>query len=250
MTWADICRGSLKRINAIGIGQTPTPEDQADAFEVLQDLVDSWKTERLTIPYMLRTTWTLTAAKGTIGNPYTVGAGGDVAVTLPARVVDLVFKYQDISVSPSIEYGLVQLTDNEWQAVPQKTLTGTLPARAYYQPTYIAGFGSLYLMPVPSQSSLQGVLYSPAAIDRPVLATDTIILPPGYTRFIKSNLAVECSPLWRPGLPIDPTLLKLASESKANIKAMNIRSNDMQIDVAYASLGRSIRGGYDINTDN
>lgn len=249
VTWADICRSALRRINAVGVGATPTPDDLADAFALLQDLVSSWKTERLIIPYIKRTTWTLTSAKGTIGNPYTVGSGGDVDVSLPARVVDLIFKYQDTSVSPTMEYQLVQLTDNEWRATPQKTLTGTLPARCYYQPTFVAGFGSLYLMPVPSQSNLQGILYAPATIDRPVTVNDAVIVPDAYLRFMKTNLAIECAPVWRAGLPLDQELVRQARESKANVKGANIRPNEMAMDTALGSLGRQISGGYDINSD-
>lgn len=243
MTWNDVVTASLKRINVIQANETPSPTDAADAFLRLQDWVESiLQNDALTIPFLNRTTWTISATKGTLASPYTVGTGGDVSFLRPTILDDI--RYQDTSTSPTTERSLVVLTDDAWEKIPQKNLTATLPQYAYYNPTYASSLGSLYLWPVPSQSNLQGVLYSPAGIAKPAALTDTILLPPGYLRFIRDNLAVELASEWRDSLPADPGLIKSAAESKAAIKRINMRPLDMTIDNALTSPKR---GCYDIN---
>jgi hypothetical protein len=227
-------------------GEEPDPQAQADAFLRLQDWVDSLATEKLTIPYILRTTWVITATKGTLAVPYTVGVGGDINVARPgdSKFISAI-KYQDTSLTPVQERPLAVYDDDQWEAQNIKGLTGTLPSAAYYNPTYAAGFGSLYLTPIPSQANLQGVLYAKAAIGTPVAVTDAIVLPKGYARFIRDNFAIELSPEFRPGLPVDRGLIRAAANSRLNIENANTRPLEMTLDPA-VTIGS---GGYNIFTD-
>lgn len=226
-------------------GEEPSAQDAGDAFLRLQDLMESWQTERLTIPYVLRTTWTITSVKGTLAAPYTVGVGGDINVIRPASHAHITgLAYQNTSLTPVAEIPLDLYTDDGWRDQALKNQTGALPVAAYYNPTYAAGFGSLYLTPIPSTANLQGVFYAQAPVAKPVLATDVIILPAGYFRFIRDNLALELAPEFRPGLRTDPLLIKAAADSKANIKNANFRTRDMSLDPALVG-----GGGYDIETD-
>jgi hypothetical protein len=246
MTWADVIKASLRRINVGMAGEEPAPQDQADAFLRLQAWVDSLATEKLTIPYILRTTWTITSTKGTLAVPYTVGLGGDLNVARPgdSKFISAI-KYQDTSTTPVFERPLAVYDDDQWAAQAIKGLTGTLPSAAYYNPTYAAGFGSLYLTPIPSQANLQGVFYAKAAVAKPVAVTDVILLPTGYERFIRDNFAIELAPEFRPGLPVDRGLVRAAAASRLNIENANMRPLEMTLDPAVTIGG----GGYNIFTD-
>lgn len=242
-TWSDLITSSFQRINFIQANEAPTADDMADAFTLLQELVESWQTQRLAAPYILRTTWTITSTKGTLASPYTVGTGGDINRVKPLYI-DRV-KYQDTSLSTTTEYDLTYLTDSAWASIPQKNLTSTLPVAAYYNPTYAtSGYGSLYLWMVPTQSNLQGVLYAPAATATPVNLSDTVTLPAGYKRFYRENLALELATTFLQNVPIDPQLRLSAAEAKADIKRANMRPLDMNIDPALVSTGH-----YDIQSD-
>lgn len=246
MTVADLIAAALKRINVVQAGDTPSPEDQADAFLRLNSLMGQWRLERLTIPYILRTTWTISSTKGTLANPYTVGTGGDINIARPPQPNEIVVKFQDTSVSPTIEYTLIPLTDQAWQAIPQKNLTSALPTHSYYNATYAGSLGSLYLWMVPTQASLQGVIYAPAAIANFAAVTDSIVLPDGYEIFLRDNLAVALAPEWRENVPIDAALLQSAAETKALVKQANFRIADLNLDAAI--VGQGVH--YDINADS
>jgi hypothetical protein len=244
MTVADLIGNALQRINVVQAGESPSPDDQADAFARLNQLMGKWRLRRLTIPYTLRTTWNLTSTKGTLASPYTVGTAGDINILRPPQPNQLVVRYQDTTVSPTLELPLTKLDDEAWEKIPQKNLTSTLPTCYYYNPTYASGFGSLYLWMVPTQASLQGVIYSPAGVANFSAVSDTITLPDGYDTFIQDSLSVDLWPMFREGQQIDPVLIQSARDSEDAIKTANLRMVDLTLDPAFTSGGY-----YDIQSD-
>src|SRR5262245_8919841 len=70
---------------ALGVlrpGQGTSPEGQDDAFGILNDMIDSWNTERLMIPAMRRDLYPLTAGVSC----YTLGPGGTLGGDRPQRI--------------------------------------------------------------------------------------------------------------------------------------------------------------------
>lgn len=228
ITVADLIKAAFRRINVFESTEDPPAEDQADAFLRFRDLMASWQNMRLFIPFIQRTTWTISSAKGTLATPYTVGLGGDVNVLRPTYIHNI--RYQDTSVTPTIERGLLPCTDADWEAIPQKDLSTLLPVRVYYNPTYANAFGSLYLWPVPTSTTLQGVMYAPANIASPGSTADTLLLPAGYLRTLRDNLAVELFPEWRENVQIDPALVNIAQTSLDWLKTTNVRPSDLRFD--------------------
>lgn len=247
LTWSDLIRNALMRVNVLQSGEDLSAADAADGFIQLQMWVDYLATQRLTIPYILRTTFTITSTKGTLASPYTVGTGGDVSVTKPTSIEFV--RFQDTNISPTLEYRMDPLTDDAWASIPQKNLTSALPRYYYYNPTYqngVTNYGSLYFWPVPTQTLLQGVLYAPSQVPTPVNLTDSIVLPAGYQWFIQENLALIYAATFRENLPVDPAITKSAADSMKWIKSLNVRMSDMALDRAI--LPRQ-PGRYNIDSD-
>lgn len=238
MTAQDLIASALKRIGVLGAGETPSGQDAADGLLRLNDLIDAWATERLAIYTVTRTTWAIVSGTGS----YTVGVGGTVNVARPV-FIDAV-KIIDTAPNPDLEMAIGGLlTEDAYAAIAQKALTAPQPAYAYYNPTY--PLGTLTFWPVPTSTTLQGVLYAPAAVAQLAALSTTISLPPGYQRFLTSNLAVELAPEF--GVQPSQSLVASAIESKADIKRANIRLVDLAIDRgAFCGRGRS---SYSILTD-
>jgi hypothetical protein len=228
---------SLRTLGVIAAGEVPSSEDSIDAFEVANRLLDSWSTERLQIFKVVRTVWTIVS--GT--QDYTVGSGGTINIARPT-IIDHV-NYQRTDTSPVVEFQLNPHTEDSWASVPIKTLTAPLPTQWYYTPTF--PLGTLSLWPVPTGSTLQGVLYAPMAVPEFSLITDTISLPPGYRRMLITNLALELAPEY--GVQPHPMLARSAGESKMNVKRMNMRLSDLRVE-----SGALVQGvptyGWDIRT--
>lgn len=198
-------------------GDEPAPEDVLTALDRLNDLIDAWKIEGLTVYAFARTLWTLTTAAS-----YTVGTSGTIAVDHPANASLLHFALVDNSVTPAFERWMRNYTESEYRAIPNKAQTATYPYGFYYSPT--APLGTLTPYPIPTGGSLQGAIYAPApAVE--VGLSDVIALPPGYRRFYRDNLAVELAPDFDM-LP-SPALMQSAMDSKASVKRSNVRLVEM-----------------------
>ena len=234
-TVSDAITDALVRIGVGAAGETPSSEDMATGFQALNILTDGWGTERLTIPYIARTTATLTASQ----TSFTVGSGGDIDIVRPVFFTNI--NYIDTSQSPELELPLSILTDDAWAGIHLKGLTSTLPTQAYYNPTYSGSFGTLYPWPVPTSATLEWAVYSPVAVPEFSATTASIVLPPGYRRFIVTNLAVEIAPMFN----VEPSqsLIIQAIESKADIKRANIRPSDMSVDSG-ALVSRNYTSSY------
>lgn len=245
MSVQGIVRNALRRINVIQSGQTNIDGGLlSDGFTFLNLMMDAWQRDRLTKPYMQATYANLNAVKGVPGNPYTVGPGGDFNLIRPTQIEHM--NFQDNSQNPPLERPLTALTNDAYAAIPLKTLTNTLPGAFYYQPSYTNSLGSIYLWMIPTQSNLQGVLYTRAPIPQFATLNDVVILPPAYCFAIIDNLAVICASTLREGIPPDPMLIQNAAMLKAELKRGNIEFMDLSVDPALTTR----RGVYNIFSDS
>ena len=240
-TVRDLATTALKEIGVLAEGQVMTAEEGSDTLAAFNRLVDSWAAERLQIYTVTRTTWTITSGTST----YLVGPAQVVAVARPMYINAI--NFQDTSVTPTVEYQLTLLTDDMYAQLSQKTLTSTYPNAAYYNPTFTtaAPYGTIILWPVPTSTTLQGVLYAPLAIAQFSSLDDTVSLPPGYQRMIVKNLALEMAPTFEKN--VSELLAVQASKAIAVVKAANKRIRDLNIDPSALVQGtKSWYGAYNI----
>jgi len=231
----DVVNAALKEIGVLAIGETATADDSIDALATLNRLLDQWAAERLQIHTVTRTLWTITTGVGT----YAVASGSVVNVARPVYIDHV--NFVDTSATPDLEQALNPLTEDAYSRIAQKALTSPFPTCWYYNPTYPTG--TLELWPVPTSTTIQGVLYAPAAVVAFAALTTTVALPPGYERMIIKNLAMELSPSY--GRAADQVLMQQAVESKEVVKRSNRRLMDLSVDAGALLQGR---GTYDINS--
>ena len=76
----DLIVGALRNINALEAGETPNPSDSADALQVMNDLLESWSTDKLMVVASLESilSWTPGKYQYSVGNP----TGGTFSGTL------------------------------------------------------------------------------------------------------------------------------------------------------------------------
>ncbi len=185
-TVGDVITASLKDLGVLAAGEVPTAQDSADCLDGLNRLIDQWAAERLMIYTETRTTWTIVSGTQT----YTVGVGGTVNIAWPSYIEHV--NFQDTSVTPTLEYQMQPLTDDAWSKLPQRTLQSPFPTCWYFD--YAFPLANLSLWPVPTSSTLQGVIYAPTAVTQFTSTATTISLPPGYWRMLVKNLAAEMAP--------------------------------------------------------
>lgn len=208
---------AFRMLGQPGSGEAPTAQESADGLEVLNDMLDDWKNERLMVYAIQDESITLAATNAT----RTIGPTGNLVTTRPVKIQSAYIEISNISIPVTV------LEDPEdWAAIPDKTSTSTFPNRIYYRPEMPDG--KIYLYPVPNASSTLHVLTWTVLTEFASLAT-TVAFPPGYRKALATNLAVE----WAPEFETEPrpSVIKAASVSKANIKRTNFRPI-----VAYSEL--------------
>jgi len=214
MTGQDLISSSLRLIGALASGETPSAAEASDALVILNQMLDAWSANRLAVFTLSRQVFTLRAGK----QSYTMGAGGDFNVPRPAKI-----QYWSIlsNQNPAQPLELAAnsdfLTDEEWQEVRVKNITGSLPRKLYDD----GGFPlrTLSFWPVPDNSSVQTALYIWNALQQFADLVTDYTFPPGYLEAIKYNFAIRLAAEW-PGNLSQATPL-LAQQALANIKSMN-----------------------------
>jgi hypothetical protein len=150
--------------------------------------------------------------------------------------------YQYSTPDPDQETPLTPMTEYAYMAIIEKALTSTLPTHYYYNPTYPTATLTLY--PIPTSSTLTGVIYAKTAVTSFAALSTSVSLPPGYERMYRKRLALELMPTF--GREPSMLLVRQATEAKEVVKRANKRIVDLQFESA-ALMGKG--SGYNIYTD-
>lgn len=223
-TVRDIIEGSLRLIEELGAGQTATAEDCADALVALTGMIDSWSIQGGSIFTESVETFNLTGGD----SEYTIGTGGDFNTTRPVRLRAATYQLS----GDTYTYGLEILSMEEYAYQVDKDVTGT-PHRVYFDGGY--PLAKLRFHPVPASGS-SVTLYSEKPLTTYTSINDTLVLPPGYERALRFNLAVEIAPEF--GKQASPTVIAMAVESKQAIESKNMENDKNTMQADDALIGR------------
>ena len=115
-TALDLVVGALRSINALEAGETPNPNDSSDALQVLNDLLESWSTDKLFIYAGVENilTWTPGQYQYTVGNP----VGGTFSGTLIVNTPTI----SNVTIPANLIVGGT-VTDFNAQVPPNTTIT-------------------------------------------------------------------------------------------------------------------------------
>lgn len=232
MTVSDLVSNALIDIGVLGQGQTAGGSTANFALGKLNRLIDSWKNNRLLVFTITRVTWTISSGTAT----YTVGSSATINIARPPtmNMQGCSVAFIDTASQATTEMPLEMATDDIYQAIQNKSQSGTYPTTWYYNPTYTSTaspYGTLSLWPVPSSTTLTGVLYAPVAAATVALA-DTLALPPGYERFYETNLGLELCTSYPVSDTVYARLKRQADESQAELEKVNTRLSDLMVDLA------------------
>lgn len=225
-TVADIIRGALKILGVLAAEETPSSAEQSDAFDTFNDMLDGWANERLTLFATRRDTYTLTPNL----NPHTIGlaVGSTFEAVRPVRV-DRASIILANSSNAELPLGLV--SDAEWQITQGKTTTG-IPASLWIETAYPNA--NLWLNPIPVNADYL-VLYTWQQLGRFASFTTGVDLPPGYSRALRYNLAMELAPEW--GVEPSAKAQEIATNSLAGLKRINSKPAYLRSDAALLRPG-------------
>ena len=208
-TAGDIINGSLRLIGVLAEGETPSSETAQDALVAMNQMIDSWNTERLAV--FSTQDQVVTWPASTLSR--TLGPTGDIVGLRPVLVDDATY-FRDPA--NGISYGLKLINQQQYNGIAVKTVTSTYPQVMWVNMTYPNI--ELYVYPVPTRA-LEFHIVSVDELSTPAnLATD-LAFPPGYLRAFRYNLACEIAPEF--GVEPSRQVQRIAMTSKRNLKRIN-----------------------------
>jgi len=222
-TIRDLITDSLKELGAIGIGEVPSADEIQDGLTVLNNLLDTWRTESLMVYGIEENVFPFVGGQYV----YTIGTGGDFNMPRP-QTIESAFNRQ-VGSSSTNDYKIFTTNDYEVYAdIVAKNVTANLVSVLWYNSG--VPFGTVTVWPTPTDSNYSLVLWTWSIIQEFTSIDDVIVLPRGYKRAMTYNLAIELS--GRYGRNPMATTINGAIESKAQLKRMNTVVSLMSVDPA------------------
>jgi len=222
-TAGDIINGSLRLLGVLAEGETPSAEISQDALTAMNQMIDSWNTERLSV-FSTQDQVFLWPA-GQISR--TLGPSGDFVANRPILLEDSTY-FKDPGTG--VSYGIKQINQQQYDGIAVKTVTSTYPQVIWTNMSYPDI--EMYVYPVPTRE-LQWHFISVEELTQPATLDTELHFPPGYLRAFRYNLACEMAPEF--GVEPSPTVSRLAMTSKRNLKRIN--NPDDVMSMPYSIVG-------------
>jgi len=216
-TAGDIINGSLRLIGQLAEGEVPSADTAQDALNAMNQMIDSWSTERLAVFATQEQVfiWPTSAASRTLGPT------GDFVGERPIKVDDSTYFKDSTS---GLSFGIKLINQQQYNAIALKTVTSTYPQVMWVNETYPNIEMTIY--PVPFKALEWHIVSVQPLSSAATLATD-LSFPPGYLRAFRYNLACELAPEF--GVEPSPQVQRIAMTSKRDLKRINNPDDVMAI---------------------
>jgi hypothetical protein len=208
-TAGDIINGALRLLGVLAEGETPSAETSQDALRAMDQMIDSWNTERLAV--FSTQDQVFTWPSGVLSR--TLGPTGDFVGNRPILLDDATY-FKDPSTG--VSYGIKMINQQQYDGIAVKTVSSTFPQVIFTNMTYPDI--EMFIYPRPTRD-LEWHFISVEELTQPATLVTTLSFPPGYLRAFRYNLACELAPEF--GVEPSPQVQRIAMYSKRNLKRIN-----------------------------
>ena len=222
-TAGDQINSALRLIGQLAEAETPSAATSQDALAALNQMIDSWNTERLAVFSTQDQVfdWPPNVLSRTLG------PSGDFVGNRPILLDDATYF---IDTASGISYGIKIINQQQYDGIAVKTVTSTYPQVIWVNMSYPNI--EMYVYPKPTKV-LEWHFISVEELTKPALLSTTLAFPPGYLRAFKYNLACEIAAEF--GVEPPPQVQRIAMTSKRNLKRIN--NPDDVMSIPYAIVG-------------
>jgi len=210
-TVREVIEGSLRKLQAIAVGETPTAEDMATGLVVLQDLLAEWSGGGLVVPCTVLETIALVIGQ----NSYTIGQNGvpSLYTVRPEQIIEAFVR------AGGYDYPVSIIGQTAYQGILNKSNQGR-PDKLWYNAT--APNGTIYVYYTPDTADQLWIVSikpftEPTALAEELL--DTTGIPRNYHNPLVWNLAVDLAPEF--DLEASPTIIARAIQGYSMIVSLN-----------------------------
>ncbi len=213
VTVRDLIRMTALQVGAIAQNEILSADEENDALQLLNDIIDDWNTQSLLIYTVQRNVFSFPTTKQT----YTLGPGGDFNIAVRPERIEVAAVSLNTSTN-STELPLPLVSYDQWSQIIVKGVSSPIPSVMW--PDYQFPLINCSFWPIPSTTQ-SVILYMWEGIAQNTSVNTTLALPPGYKRALRYSLELEMGRLY--GKPEDQNLLILVGSSMGNIKRINTR---------------------------
>ena len=208
-TAGDQITRALRLLGVLAEGETPSAAMSQDALTALNQMIDSWNTERLSVFNTIDQMFTWPASE----IQRHLGPTGDFVGLRPVLLDDATY-YRDPSTN--VSFGIKFINQQQYDGIAVKTVTSTYPQVMWINMEYPNIQMTVY--PKPTRD-LEWHFISVQELDQPATLVTDILFPPGYLRAFTYNLAMEIAPEY--GIEPSNQVMRIAMTSKRNLKRIN-----------------------------
>jgi hypothetical protein len=208
-TARDQINRTLRLLGVLAEGETSSASVMQDALMAMNQMIDSWNTERLSTFVTQDQVFTWPA--GIIARD--LGPTGDFVGNRPILIDDATY-YRDPGTN--VSFGIKFINQQQYDGIAVKTVTSTYPQVAWVNMGFPDVTVTIY--PKPTRD-LEWHFVSVQELDRPADLSTVMYYPPGYLRAFTYNLAMEFAPEF--GVEPAKQVQRIAMTSKRDLKRIN-----------------------------
>ena len=208
-TARDLIGDAHRLLGLVSSGNALPEAIYQDNLVALNQMIDSWNTERLSVFSTQDQvfSWPASTIKRTLGPT------GNFVGNRPVLVDDATYFRDPLT---NVSFGVRIINQQQYDGIAVKTVTSTYPQIIWVNMTYPDI--EMYVYPVPTRV-VEWHFISVGELIKPASLTTTISFPPGYLRAFRYNLAMELAPEFN--MEPSPQVMRIAMTSKRNLKRIN-----------------------------
>jgi hypothetical protein len=199
---------ALRLLGILAEGETPSASMSNDALMAMNQMIESWNTERLSVFCTQDQVFNWPASE----IKRTLGPTGDFVGNRPILFDDATY----FKAPNGVSYGIKFINQQQYDGIAVKTVTSTYPQVIFANMTYPNV--EMFVYPRPTQV-LEWHFISVQELTQPATLDTQLNFPPGYLRAFTYNLAMEFAPEF--GVEPSPQVQRIAMTSKRNLKRIN-----------------------------
>ena len=200
---------ALRLLGVLAEGETPSAATSQDSLMAMNQMIDSWNTERLSV--FSTQDQVFNWPVGEISR--TLGPTGDFVGNRPVYFDDATY-YRDPGTN--VSFGIKFINQQQYDGIAVKTVTSTYPQVIFVNMTFPDV--QMFIYPRPTRL-LEWHFISVEELDKPADLSTTLYYPPGYLRAFTYNLACEIAPEF--GIEPSQQVQRIAMASKRDLKRVN-----------------------------
>ncbi len=216
-TAGDIINGALRLIGQLAEGEVPSADTMQDSIMAMNQMIQSWNTERLAVFSTQDQVFTWPAYE----KSRTIGPTGNFVGNRPIEIDDATY-FKDPS--SGLSFGVKLINQQQYDGIAFKTVTSTYPQVMWINSTFPDMEMTVYPVPI---KDLEWHIISVEQLNEVTSVATDMAFPQGYLRAFRYNLAMELAPEF--GVEPSPQVQRIAMTSKRDLKRINFPGDLMAI---------------------